>query len=279
MSYTVATFYKFIFFSKYAEKKSSLLKYCQDYDIKGTILLSQEGINGTIAGTCDNVNAIVDYLKEDIHFLDLEVKYSISSYLPFKRIKVRLKKEIVTLGIPDISPEQQVGTYVDPKEWNNILENEEILVIDTRNIYEIAIGTFKGAINPQTHFFREFPSYIKNHLNPEKHQKVAMFCTGGIRCEKASSYLLQKGFKEVFHLKGGVLNYLKSISESQSLWEGECFVFDERVAVKHKLEKGSYKMCTGCGYPILDDYNLSNCSTENISCPHCSFNLNTKEIL
>ncbi|MFY0608832.1 MAG: rhodanese-related sulfurtransferase [Candidatus Atelocyanobacterium thalassa] len=279
MSYTVATFYKFIFFSEYAEKKSSLFKYCQDHSIKGTILLSQEGINGTIAGTSENVHKIVDYLKEDVRFIDLEVKYSMSSYLPFKRIKVRLKQEIVTLGISEIYPEQQVGTYVDPEEWNNILENEEIPVIDTRNIYEIAIGTFKGAINPQTHFFREFPSYIKNNLNPEKHKKVAMFCTGGIRCEKASSYLLKKGFKEVFHLKGGILNYLKNISESQSLWEGECFVFDERVAVKHKLEKGNYKMCTGCGYPIADAYSLSNYSTKSISCPHCSFNLSTKEIL
>jgi len=162
---------------------------------------------------------------------------------------------------------------------DNILEDKEIIVIDTRNIYEIAIGTFKGAINPNTHFFREFPDYVRNYLNPNKHKKVAMFCTGGIRCEKASSYLLKKGFKEVFHLKGGVLNYLKNISKSQSLWQGECFVFDERVAVKHKLEKGNYKMCKGCGYPLLNKSDLFDCSEKNNSCPHCDSSLNIKERL
>lgn len=277
MSYTIATFYKFIFLPEYTEKKQLLLKFCQDHSIKGTILLSQEGINATIAGIPEDIQATINYLKKDNYFLDLDVKYSTSSYLPFKRMKVRLKKEIVTLGMTDIDPEQQVGTYVAPENWNNILEDKEIIVIDTRNIYEIAIGTFKGAINPNTHFFREFPDYVKNYLNPNKHKKVAMFCTGGIRCEKASSYLLKKGFKEVFHLKGGVLNYLKNISKSQSLWQGECFVFDERVAVKHKLEKGNYKMCKGCGYPLLNKSDLFDCSEKNNSCPHCDSSLNIKE--
>ena len=279
MSYTIATFYKFIFLPEYTEKKQLLLKFCQDHSIKGTILLSQEGINATIAGIPEDIQATINYLKKDNYFLDLDVKYSTSSYLPFKRMKVRLKKEIVTLGMTDIDPEQQVGTYVAPENWNNILEDKEIIVIDTRNIYEIAIGTFKGAINPNTHFFREFPDYVKNYLNPNKHKKVAMFCTGGIRCEKASSYLLKKGFKEVFHLKGGVLNYLKNISKSQSLWQGECFVFDERVAVKHKLEKGNYKMCKGCGYPLLNKSDLFDCSEKNNSCPHCDSSLNNKERL
>ena len=279
MSYTIATFYKFIFLSEYTEKKQLLLKFCQDHSIKGTILLSQEGINATIAGIPEDIQATINYLKKDNYFLDLDVKYSTSSYLPFKRMKVRLKKEIVTLGMTDIDPEQQVGTYVAPENWNNILEDKEIIVIDTRNIYEIAIGTFKGAINPNTHFFREFPDYVRNYLNPNKHKKVAMFCTGGIRCEKASSYLLKKGFKEVFHLKGGVLNYLKNISKSQSLWQGECFVFDERVAVQHKLEKGNYKMCKGCGYPLLNKSDLFDCSEKNNSCPHCDSSLNIKERL
>ena len=279
MSYTIATFYKFIFLPEYTEKKQLLLKFCQDHSIKGTILLSQEGINATIAGIPEDIQATINYLKKDNYFLDLNVKYSTSSYLPFKRMKVRLKKEIVTLGMTDIDPEQQVGTYVAPENWNNILEDKEIIVIDTRNIYEIAIGTFKGAINPNTHFFREFPDYVRNYLNPNKHKKVAMFCTGGIRCEKASSYLLKKGFKEVFHLKGGVLNYLKNISKSQSLWQGECFVFDERVAVKHKLEKGNYKMCKGCGYPLLNKSDLFDCSEKNNSCPHCDSSLNIKERL
>ena len=279
MSYTIATFYKFIFLPEYTEKKQLLLKFCQDHSIKGTILLSQEGINATIAGIPEDIQATINYLKKDNCFLDLDVKYSISSYLPFKRMKVRLKKEIVTLGMTDIDPEQQVGTYVAPENWNNILEDKEIIVIDTRNIYEIAIGTFKGAINPNTHFFREFPDYVRNYLNPNKHKKVAMFCTGGIRCEKASSYLLKKGFKEVFHLKGGVLNYLKNISKSQSLWQGECFVFDERVAVQHKLEKGNYKMCKGCGYPLLNKSDLFDCSEKNNSCPHCDSSLNIKERL
>ena len=279
MSYTIATFYKFIFLPEYTEKKQLLLKFCQDHSIKGTILLSQEGINATIAGIPEDIQATINYLKKDNYFLDLDVKYSTSSYLPFKRMKVRLKKEIVTLGMTDIDPEQQVGTYVAPENWNNILEDKEIIVIDTRNIYEIAIGTFKGAINPNTHFFREFPDYVRNYLNPNKHKKVAMFCTGGIRCEKASSYLLKKGFKEVFHLKGGVLNYLKNISKSQSLWQGECFVFDERVAVKHKLEKGNYKMCKGCGYPLLNKSDLFDCSEKNNSCPHCDSSLNIKERL
>ena len=279
MSYTIATFYKFIFLPEYTEKKQLLLKFCQDHSIKGTILLSQEGINATIAGIPEDIQATINYLKKDNYFLDLDVKYSISSYLPFKRMKVRLKKEIVTLGMTDIDPEQQVGTYVAPENWNNILEDKEIIVIDTRNIYEIAIGTFKGAINPNTHFFREFPDYVRNYLNPNKHKKVAMFCTGGIRCEKASSYLLKKGFKEVFHLKGGVLNYLKNISKSQSLWQGECFVFDERVAVQHKLEKGNYKMCKGCGYPLLNKSDLFDCSEKNNSCPHCDSSLNIKERL
>ena len=279
MSYTIATFYKFIFLPEYTEKKQLLLKFCQDHSIKGTILLSQEGINATIAGIPEDIQATINYLKKDNYFLDLDVKYSTSSYLPFKRMKVRLKKEIVTLGMTDIDPEQQVGTYVAPENWNNILEDKEIIVIDTRNIYEIAIGTFKGAINPNTHFFREFPDYVRNYLNPNKHKKVAMFCTGGIRCEKASSYLLKKGFKEVFHLKGGGLNYLKNISKSQSLWQGECFVFDERVAVKHKLEKGNYKMCKGCGYPLLNKSDLFDCSEKNNSCPHCDSSLNIKERL
>ncbi|MEA5534991.1 rhodanese-related sulfurtransferase [Crocosphaera sp. XPORK-15E] len=278
MSYTVATFYKFVSLPDFAQKQASLLAYCQNHQIKGTILLSQEGINGTIAGTSDDIEAVINYLCNDLRFADLEVKYSSAQQLPFERIKVRLKQEIVTLGMPEIDPSQQVGIYVNAKEWNQLISDNETIVIDTRNIYEVDIGSFQGAINPQTHSFREFPDYVRQNLDPKKHKKIAMFCTGGIRCEKATSFLLKEGFTEVYHLKGGILKYLEEVPPAESLWEGECFVFDERVAIKHQLEGGSYEMCLGCGYPISEEDKLSSEYEEGVSCPHCFASLNPEKL-
>ncbi|WP_009545784.1 rhodanese-related sulfurtransferase [Crocosphaera subtropica] len=278
MLYTVATFYKFIPFPDCAEKQARILKYCQGHAVKGTILLSYEGINGTIAGTTDNIEAVINYLSKDERLADLEVKYSTASDLPFERLKVRLKKEIVTLGMPEVNPNEQVGTYVTPEQWNDLIKDKETIVIDTRNNYEVDIGTFKGAINPHTESFREFPEYVQENLDPKKHKKIAMFCTGGIRCEKASSFLLQQGFSEVYHLKGGILKYLEEVPEKQSLWQGECFVFDERVAVKHQLEIGSYEMCLGCGHPISDKDKTSDKYEQGVSCPHCYDSLTPEKI-
>ena len=200
MTYTIATFYKFFPFADYAEKQGLFLEYCQNCHIKGTILLSLEGINGTIAGTAANIEAVINYLRNDKRLADLEVKYSTACELPFERIKIRLKREIVTFGIPEVKPSEEVGTYVTAEQWNDLIKDEETMVIDTRNSYEVDIGTFQGAINPKTHSFREFPDYVQQNLDPKKHKKIAMFCTGGIRCENATSFLLKQGCSEVYHL-------------------------------------------------------------------------------
>lgn len=269
MSVIVVALYKFVKLPDYAELKQPLLSICETKDIKGTILLAQEGINGTIAGSRQGIDAVIDYLRSDSRFTDLEYKESTAESPPFQRMKVRLKKEIVTLGLSSINPSEQVGTYVNPQDWNEIISNPEVTVIDTRNDYEVSIGTFKRAENPQTESFREFPEYANKNLNPDKNKKVAMFCTGGIRCEKATSYLISQGFEEVYHLKGGILKYLEEVPSEESLWSGECFVFDERVAVGHGLEPGSYDMCPSCGHPISEDDKASPKYEEGISCLHC----------
>ena len=276
MSVIVAALYKFVKFPDYVEKQQSLLSHCQAQGIKGTILLAEEGINGTIAGSRQGIDSVIDYLSADSRFRDLKYKESTAESPPFQRMKVKLKKEIVTLGVPFVSPSKEVGTYVNPKDWNEIISDPEVTVIDTRNDYEVSIGSFQRAVNPQTESFREFPEYVSNNLNPDKQKKVAMFCTGGIRCEKATSYLLSQGFQEVYHLKGGILKYLEEVPQSESLWEGECFVFDERIAVVHGLEPGSYDMCVSCGHPISDLDKTSPKYEEGISCPHC-FDSLTKE--
>ncbi|MGK7939096.1 MAG: rhodanese-related sulfurtransferase [Crocosphaera sp.] len=278
MTYTVATFYKFVSFPEYREEKHLLLEKCHKHDVKGTILLSSEGINGTIAGTCDDIDALINYLQKDQRLADLEVKYSHASDIPFNRIKVRLKREIVTLGRPEVKPNEQVGTYVTPERWNDLIKDEETIVIDTRNSYEVDLGTFEGAINPHTHSFREFPDYVEKNLDPKKHKKIAMFCTGGIRCEKATSFLLKQGFSQVYHLKGGILKYLEEVPQEKSLWQGECFVFDQRVAVKHQLEKGSYDMCLGCGHPISEEDKVSFQYEEWVSCPYCYDDLTDEKL-
>ncbi|MCJ8279391.1 MAG: rhodanese-related sulfurtransferase [Rivularia sp. ALOHA_DT_140] len=273
MSVIVVALYKFVKLLDYTEIKQPLLSICEANEIKGTILLAEEGINGTIAGSRQGIDSVINYLLSDSRFTDLEYKESTAECPPFQRMKVKLKKEIVTLGVAEVNPNQQVGTYVNPKDWNEIISNPEVTVIDTRNDYEVSIGTFKRAENPQTESFREFPEYASKNLKPEKNKKVAMFCTGGIRCEKATSNLISQGFEEVYHLKGGILKYLEEVPPEESLWSGECFVFDERVAVGHGLEPGSYDMCPSCGHPISDIDKQSSKYEQGISCPHCFDNL------
>jgi UPF0176 protein len=265
----VAAMYKFVKLPDFAEKRDPLLSYCQAQGVKGTILLAQEGINGTIAGSRQAIASVLWFLRSDPRLADLEYKESHTETPPFERMKVRLKQEIVTLGLPEIDPNEQVGTYVNPQEWNDLISDPEVTIIDTRNDYEVNIGTFQGAENPQTNSFREFPDYVRHHLDPTKHKKVALFCTGGIRCEKASSFMLAQGFAEVYHLKGGILKYLQEVAAEESLWEGECFVFDERVAVIQGLEEGSYELCFGCGRPISEQDKVSPKYEQGISCPDC----------
>jgi UPF0176 protein len=227
----IAAFYHFTELPDYESLQNPLKEFCNAHQLKGTILLAKEGINSTIAGSRDAIDAVLAYLREDPRLQNLEHKESYCQGVPFQRMKVRLKKEIVTLGVPDIDPRYRVGTYVEPKDWNELIADPDVIVIDTRNIYEVEFGTFKGAINPNLETFGEFPQYVQEQLNPEKHQKVAMFCTGGIRCEKASAYMLSQGFSEVYHLKGGILKYIEEVPAEESVWEGECFVFDDRVSI------------------------------------------------
>ncbi len=269
MSYLIATFYKFVTISNLEATRAQILTWCQQREIKGTIILAEEGINGTIAGSSDAIADILTALRSLPGLTDLEHKESTSEKLPFARLKIKIKPEIVTLGLPAINPTRQVGTYVEPQDWNEIISDPEVMVVDTRNDYEVEIGTFEKAKNPSTESFREFPEYVAQNLDPQQHSKVAMFCTGGIRCEKASSYLLSQGFKEVYHLKGGILKYLENVSPQESLWSGECFVFDERVAVKEGLELGSHELCYACGHPISEADKDSLQYEPNISCPHC----------
>ncbi|BAZ45648.1 rhodanese domain protein [Chondrocystis sp. NIES-4102] len=269
MSYLIITFYKFVSISELAAKRAEILSLCRLHAIKGTIILASEGINGTIAGSEQAIATVVNHLKTIPGLGDLEVKESRSQKLPFVRLKVKIKEEIVTLGMPEVNPTQQVGTYVDPEHWNQVISDPEVVLIDTRNDYEVEIGSFQGAKNPKTESFREFPEYVAHNLDPNQHPKVAMFCTGGIRCEKASSYLLSQGFKEVYHLKGGILKYLEKVSPEASMWEGECFVFDERVAVKEGLKSGSYQLCYACGHPVSPSERQSPQYEPHISCPYC----------
>jgi UPF0176 protein len=260
--------------------REPLLKFCMSRKIKGTLLLAHEGINGTVAGSEKSILELLNYLKTDQlfdgHFKNLGHKESWSDKHPFYRMKVKLKKEIVTLGVPGVSPTKMVGKYVKPQDWNAIITDPEVVLIDTRNDYEYAIGTFKNAVNPKTNTFREFPEYVKTNFDPKKHKKVAIFCTGGIRCEKASSYMMSEGFDEVYHLEGGILKYLEEVKPEESLWQGECFVFDQRVAIKHGLEVGNYDQCYACRYPLSQYDMKSEMYIPGISCPHC-FNKHSTE--
>jgi UPF0176 protein len=257
----------------YADKQQPLLDYCNERGVRGTILLAEEGINGTIAGEEEAIADVLAFLRSDPRLADLEHKESIADAPPFDRMKVRRKREIVTLGVPEVDPTEQVGTYVSPEDWNKLISDPDVVLIDTRNQYEVSIGTFKGAQDPQTRSFRQFPEYVQTHLDPNRHKKVAMFCTGGIRCEKASAFMLAQGFEEVYHLKGGILKYLEEVPAEESLWEGECFVFDQRVAVQHGLDLGTHDMCASCGHPISDADKTSPHYEAGVSCPHCVDNL------
>ena len=235
MKFLTAALYKFVSLPNYAVLQAPIHATCDVHHIKGTLLLAAEGINGTIAGLPDDIKAVLHFLRTDAmfegKFAKLEHKESYADEHPFYRMKVKLKKEIVTMGVPSVNPNNTVGTYVKPEDWNALIADPDVIVLDTRNDYEVHIGTFKGAINPETTTFREFPDYVAQNLDKTKHKKVAMFCTGGIRCEKASSYMLEQGFEAVYHLQGGILNYLATVPEAESLWDGRCFVFDERAAV------------------------------------------------
>lgn len=272
----VAALYKFITLNDYEALKPKLLKQLLEHNIRGTLLLAQEGINGTISGDHHNLLTFIQWLQQDPRFAELDYKLSYHDSQPFHRTKVKLKKEIVTMGVDNIDPNKVVGTYVDADDWNSLISDPDTVVIDTRNHYEVNIGTFKNAINPNTTSFREFPDYVKENLNPEKNKKVAMFCTGGIRCEKASAYMKEQGFDEVYHLKGGILRYLENVDSTESLWDGECFVFDDRVAVNHALEKGQYDQCHACRHPITEEQKQSEHYIAGVSCPRC-YSLLTQE--
>jgi len=280
MFLTIA-FYQFVSLKNIDQLQAFILKFCQKNSIKGTILLASEGINGTISGDEKKIQKFIEFIKEDSffknNFKNLEHKESWASKNPFYRMKVRLKKEIVALGVDGISPTKKVGKYVNPEDWNKLINDPNTIVIDTRNNYEVDIGTFKNSINPETETFREFPSYVDENLNNNKLKKVAMFCTGGIRCEKATSLMLEKGFKDVFHLKGGILKYLENIPKEESLWEGECFVFDQRVAVTHGLDEGQYDQCYACRHPLSPDELKSKKYIKGISCPYCFNKLTQKK--
>lgn len=265
----VAALYKFVTLPDYVSLRAPLLQVMLDQGIKGTLLLAEEGINGTVSGSRQAIDALFAWFATDARLADVDHKESSCDEQPFYRTKVKLKKEIVTLGVPGVNPNLQVGTYVEPRNWNALIDDPEVLLIDTRNDYEVAIGTFSGAIDPKTRSFSEFPEYIKANFDPRKHRKVAMFCTGGIRCEKASSYMLGQGFAEVFHLKGGILKYLEEVPQAQSRWEGDCFVFDNRVTVRHDLSEGDYEQCHACRTPVSASDRLSEHYAPGISCPHC----------
>ncbi|MFQ3325026.1 MAG: UPF0176 protein [Pseudomonadales bacterium] len=265
----VSTMYKFVNLDNFEQLRQPLLQSMLDNDVKGTLLLAQEGINGTVAGSRTGIDAVLDWLRQDPRLADIDNKESFDDEMPFYRSKVKLKKEIVTMGVEGIDPKQVVGTYVKPEDWNALISDPEVVLVDTRNQYEVNIGTFKGAIDPHTDSFRQFPDYVKQNLDPARHKKIAMFCTGGIRCEKSTAYMKEQGFEEVYHLEGGILKYLEKVPPKVTMWQGECFVFDNRVTVDHSLEKGKYDQCNACRMPITKEEQTSEHFVVGISCPYC----------
>ena len=275
--YVVAALYKFVSLPDYVALRDALYQHMVLNKVKGTLLLAEEGINGTICGTREGIDAVRGWLDADGRFEGLSYKESFAEEPAFYRTKVKLKTEIVTMGVPGVNPQHIVGTYVKGDDWNQLISDPDTIVIDTRNDYEVAIGTFKNAVNPNTTSFREFPQWAAENLDKTKHKKVAMFCTGGIRCEKSTAYLKEQGFDEVYHLDGGILKYLEEVPEPQSLWQGECFVFDQRVAVKHGLEQGSYDQCYACRMPLSQAEMQSDKYMQGISCPHCHDQLSDEQ--
>lgn len=276
--WTVAALYRFVEITDLPAMQAEIKAACEANDICGTLLLAPEGVNGTIGGVgvkLDNIIAVLDRL---LGVTKGELKYSTSTGKPFLRMKVRLKKEIITMAAPEANPTKIVGKYVEPEDWNALIANPEVTLIDTRNDYETAVGIFKGAIDPDIQKFTDFKKFVAEKMDPAKQKKVAMFCTGGIRCEKASSYMLAHGFEEVYHLKGGILKYLETIPADQSQWDGECFVFDRRVAVGHGLTEGEHDICYGCRFPLKEGDKQTAQYEEGVSCPRCHAGLTPHKI-
>ncbi|MGX7874812.1 oxygen-dependent tRNA uridine(34) hydroxylase TrhO [Mesorhizobium sp. ORM6] len=272
----VAALYRFARLDAFDELRAPLAAFCCGRGIKGTLLLAHEGINGTVAGSEAAIAGLIDYIEAIEGLAGLEVKYSVAAQMPFHRMKVRLKREIVTMGVGDIDPATSAGAYVAPADWNALISDPDTIVIDTRNAYEVSIGTFKGAVDPATASFREFPAWVEAHRAELEGRKLAMFCTGGIRCEKATAYVKSLGFEDVFHLKGGILKYLEEVPAERSLWQGECFVFDERVSVSHGLAEGDAELCRACRHPLTASDLASSKYAAGVSCPHC-FDARTDE--
>ena len=275
--FVIAALYKFLRLPDFRELKRPLLDRCNGLRLRGTFLLAPEGINGAVSGSREGVDGILTYLRSEPRFADLVHKESRAAECPFHRMKVKLRQEIVSLGIEGVDPQNLSGKYVEPDDWNTEISRPDTLVLDVRNEYESGIGGFKNAVAPHTETFREFPEYVQQNLDPAEHPRVAMFCTGGIRCEKASSYLLSRGFREVLQLQGGILNYLEKIDRKDSLWQGECFVFDGRVAVNHDLGEGDYEQCFACRRPLSEDDMASEKYQPGVSCPRCYDELTTEQ--
>ena len=267
--YVTCALYKFVALPNYGSIRHPLLKIMTDNQVYGTLLLATEGINGTISGTRENIDTVLNWIGQQPGLENIDTKESFDDEIPFYRTKVKLKKEIVTMGVEGIDPKQVVGTYVKPADWNALISDPDVLVVDTRNDYEVEIGTFKNAVDPKTTSFREFPAWANNNIDRANTKKVAMFCTGGIRCEKSTAYMKEQGFDEVYHLEGGILKYLEEVPKDQTLWQGECFVFDNRVAVDHDLKRGSYDQCHACRMPITEQEKTLDSYQEGLSCHHC----------
>ena len=265
---TVCALYKFVEIKNLKELKNKILSFIKENNIYGTILIANEGINGTVSGDNSKIINLINFLQSDVRFSNIEYKLSFTNKNPFYRTKVKLKKEIVTLGVK-IKKTHFNATYINPEEWNEFIKKDDVILIDTRNKYETSIGSFINSVDPKTDSFRDFPNFVKNNLDLPKNKKIAMFCTGGIRCEKSTAYLKSKGFKYVYHLKGGILNYLKKIDKKDSLWKGDCFVFDNRVSVDHNLKKGNYDQCYACRMPITENDKKHIHYVEGVSCANC----------
>ncbi|MCZ2722283.1 rhodanese-related sulfurtransferase [Marinomonas sp. 15G1-11] len=269
VSVVVCALYKFVTLENYQELREPLQKMLENNGIRGTLLLATEGINGTVAGSREAIDTMLEWLSKVPGLDNLSYKESFDEDMPFYRTKVKLKKEIVTMGVEGIDPKEVVGTYVKPKDWNALISDPDVVLVDTRNDYEVQIGTFKNAVNPKTDTFRQFPDFVKENMDPTKQKKVAMFCTGGIRCEKSTAYMKEQGFEEVYHLEGGILKYLEEVPSEETMWEGECFVFDNRVSVNHNLEKGEYDQCHACRMPITAEEKQDERFQQGVSCVHC----------
>ncbi len=278
MNFKVSAFYKFARLPDYQQEQGALLAALKVNGIKGSVLIAFEGINGTIAGEPAQIDDAMQDIANITGIEGIEPKFSFAQTMPFRRMKVRLKKEIVTIGNVKADPNDKVGAYVEAADWNALISDPDVILIDTRNSYEFGVGTFKGAIDPRTESFGEFPAYVREHLHNQKHKKIAMFCTGGIRCEKASSFMLNEGFENVFHLKGGILKYLETVPKEHSTWEGACFVFDERVAVEHGLQISDFSLCHGCMNPVSAEDRLSPKYEIGVCCPGCAEKLTAEQL-